>query len=61
MDILFSKVGDFTLIEYKDNLTLKTVWNTGETGDIKYPLGAWFYFFSNGFPLEEINSNQFKG
>ena len=36
IDILFSRVGKFTLIEFKDNLTVTTIWNTGETGDTYY-------------------------
>ena len=34
MDILISKLKVFVPFEFKDNLAVSTVWNTGETGDI---------------------------
>ena len=34
MDILISGLGLFFPIESKDNFTVFTVWNTGESGDI---------------------------
>ena len=37
VDILFYGLGVLVpdwLIEFKDNITVSTVWNTGETGDI---------------------------
>ena len=34
MNILFSGLGDLFPIEFKSNLTVSTVLNTGETGDI---------------------------
>ena len=50
MDFLFSGLGDLFPIEFKSNLTVSKVWNTGETGDIntnsnlhKLDLGEDFY------------------
>ena len=34
MDIILSGLGVLFPIEFKDNLTVFTIWNAGETGDI---------------------------
>ena len=37
MDILLYRLGDLFPIEFKSNLIVSNVWNTGETGDIYSP------------------------